>query len=117
MSFHLASDAHIVHNKIFEDAVVKIIHGNESQLTRSERTAVSSMAILDANQRSTRNRTEKFFSYYERLQAKRRKLTENPSQYVDCKFISTTYASVERCVSAAFWILTCFRKRISPILF
>lgn len=117
MSYYLSPDANIVHDKIFEGAVVKIINGNETQLSFSEKASVSKLITSSTDSEVRTDNDEKFLTYYERLEAKRRRLEEAPTQYMNSKFISATSSSVERCFSAARWILTCLRKRMSPILF
>ena len=118
MAFYLSTDSHLVHDKSLESAVVKIISGDEVQLNSSEQSAVSSILISSSDgQHDASHENSPSLSYYERLQAKRRRLTSDSSGYVNFKFITATSASVERTFSAARWILTCLRKSMSPILF
>lgn len=56
-------------------------------------------------------------SYFEKIEAKRGRLSMSSTQYIDCRFIPSTSASADRALGAARWVLTCPRKRISPILF
>lgn len=115
MGKYLSSDASIVHNQLFEAAVVKILGGHESQMSQRERKAASSLSCEPTSESTTsENET---LSYFERIEAKRRRLSSSVTKYLDCRFIPATSCSAERLFSAARWILTCKRKRMSPILF
>lgn len=56
-------------------------------------------------------------SNYDRIRAKKRRMGETKTSYLDVKFIPETYCAVERVFSMAGWVLTVLRKSMSPILF
>lgn len=116
MKHHLGPDSDIVHDKPFENAVSKIMSGLKGQLTSSERTVVSGLLAQGQNLNSADSDDEDL-SYFERIEAKRRKLSASTTKYIDCGFISATTCSVERLFSAARLIRTWLRKRMSPLLF
>lgn len=115
MSGYLSVEASIVHDGLFEKAMVKVMSGHENQLNSVERNIISDLCLGPIENNSTDSSSN--MSYYERIEAKRRRLSSSSTKYINCKFIPATSCSVERLFSAARWILTCLRKRMSPILF
>ena len=55
--------------------------------------------------------------YFKKLDTKRRRLIIAKTQFINCDCIVATSCSVERLFSAARWVLTTLRKRMSSILF
>lgn len=119
MSYYLEAESSIVNDKIFESAVVKISNRNEAGLTREERISATKLLTdsIISNDTSTETNEDSNLSYFEKLQAKRRRLSTSATKFIDCSFIAATSSSVERSFSAARWILTSLRKTMSPILF
>lgn len=116
MNKFLSIDADLVTNKPFETAISKIIAGQEHDMSVSEKTASQQLRLNDCTE-SLSPSSDENMSYFERIQAKRRRLSESKTSFIDVKFIPATSCSVERLFSMARWILTVLRKRMSPILF
>lgn len=116
MTHYLSADADIVSHKPFEKAVIKIIDGRENDLDDEESDSVQALKldVIESNDSGTH--TSKM-SYFQRIQSKRRRLSEAKTSYMDVNFIPATSCTVERLFSLARWVLTVLRKRMSPILF
>lgn len=114
MSKYLSADASIVHENLFENAMVKLMDGNDGQLNAAEQTAVKALAVQSGSTCEEDGRPPS--SYIERVGAKRHRLNSTGNQYIDSRFIFVTPCTVERLFSAARWANTCLRKDISPIL-
>lgn len=93
MSLYLASDSHLVHYKLFESAIIKIINGTEAHLTASERDAFKSIRNSESHGQVQSNSVQSVMSYFERIEAKRRRISVG-SQFINCKFIPATSISV-----------------------
>lgn len=102
---HLAVDASVVHNKMFDEGtVIKIIGSNGALLNLTDRFAMIELKSPAAQSKSasaTDNETRTPLTYYERLEAKPRRLREAGIQFLDCRFIGATSPSVEHSFSAA----------------
>ena len=114
MCKYLAADASIVHDLPFEAAVIKIMDGNESLLTSTEKNSVKHLALDSIPDNDGNEKTPS--SYAARIEAKRRRLSHTATSYLNCRFIPATSCTVERLFSAARWVNTCLRKHMSPIL-
>lgn len=115
MSNYLSIDANIVHDKNFDNAVVKIMNGHESQLNNVENNKVRCLKVN--SERTDSDQEEGSLSYFERIQAKSRRLSSSHTKYINCRFIPATSRTVERLFSSARWIGTYLRKHMSPKLF
>lgn len=115
MRIYLTSDANIVHNWSFSNAVVKVMNGIESELTCEKLKAIKDLGEPIEGPQNSGSRNENF-SYYDRIEQKRCRLSSACSNYAGCSFIPATSRSVERLSSASSWVLTCARKHMSPIL-
>ena len=111
MRSHLAANAPIVHNKDFENAVVKIQSGKESTLTRNEKTAVKAF-LLDASEVED-DEVEEEMDYalqMEHLEEEAKTEHEKKSKYRSLAHIAPTSVIVERLFSRAKLIMTPHRR-------
>lgn len=90
------------------------MNGFEAQMTSCKRDIVNSIRKNFTVGDPEATPTVK--SYSEEFQLAKHKRLSFGSQYIKRNFIAVTSASVERAFSAARWILTCLRKKLSPIL-
>lgn len=98
---------------------MNILSANEASLSLFERNSVSKLFSLEKKETSTCNgqKYNPYMSYFDRLAQNQHRLSECATIFIDCRFITATSATAKRSFSAAIWILTCLRKRMSPILF
>lgn len=119
---YLSKNARIIHNKNFENAVVKIQSLKESTLSQSEKQAISRYLIVDNEPEGERNADEEDeeeeLNFVENLLAearasKRRRMLSR-SKYRNLAHIEPTSNMVERLFSRAKLIMTDHRKSMSP---
>lgn len=106
----------IVHDKLFESAMIKIMRNNEFQLSTHEKRAEKSILVV-SNEATTAKASCTHLSYFDKIKAMRSKPSCSQSRYADKKFIPATSASVSRFFTCAQWVMTSLRKNMSPILF
>ena len=118
MATYLSPTANIIENPAFERAVVKILEAREDSLTSEEALSALCLTkkVINIDDEKETGKQQEEMSYYEQIQAKRRR-TSQTSKYIDCRFLVATTCRVERLFSEAKHILTDVRKHMSPMLF
>lgn len=119
MRRYLAKDAAIVQDHQFESAVVKLLNGKEEDLTDLERSAATTCRLATTSHHvedAQESEEVSHMPYFEQIEAKRRKMNIR-AEFIVPDFLPATSCSAERAFSAARWVLTDIRKRMSPILF
>jgi hypothetical protein len=130
---HLADDARIVENKVFEKAVLRVSKG--LPLTNEQRHAASILLKSDTTDEDMGALSEEDAggdnddydddncqSYSQALQIRLKRqrkhdLGERGEQYVNLDMIPATSVNLERLFSTAKYILSDTRKRTGPVLF
>jgi hypothetical protein len=119
---YLSKNARIIHNKNFENAVVKIQSLKESTLSQSEKQAISRYLIVDNEPEGERNADEEDeeeeLNFAQNLlaeaRASKRRIMLSRSKYRNLAHIEPTSNMVERLFSRAKLIMTDHRKSMSP---
>jgi len=111
MKTHLAADAPIVHNRDFENAIIKIQTNREDRLTPAEKRAVK-VFLLDRDYEDEPGE-ESFTEMMSRLEEEA-KAPKGKSKYRSLAHISPTSVVVERLFSRAKLIMTPHRRRMDP---
>lgn len=114
ISKYLFVDLLIIHGHPFENATVKFMDGNDSQLTATEQATVKALAVQSGSMCKEDGRSSS--TYIKRIKAIRRSLSSTGNRYISCWFIPATSCTVKCLFSAARWIKTCLRKNMSQIL-
>ena len=104
---HLGANSDIVHDKHFENAVVKVQRNDERSLTASEKTAI----VAFKNDASTNDDADENLSYMERVLSTKKAKT---SIYRSFNHVSATSNTVERLFSRAKLIMTAHRRCMDP---
>lgn len=117
----LSKNAEIVHNKTFENAIVKLQSNKEDELSVLERSAVNFLRKNIPNDEEINLETEEIEELDEYSQAlkaneanKRQRVERNESAYLPCPHIIPTSNICERLFSNAKAIMTDYRKHMSP---
>ena len=118
---YIGPDAPIVHNKHFENAVVKILDHKESMLSTSERNAVSKYLLVPQQSRGAASTVAPepespsgIFGVLEGLDAQKKARTEGPSLYRSLEHVTGTSTLVEQLNSYAKLIFHDRRKSMYP---
>jgi hypothetical protein len=113
---YIGENAAIVHAPIFEDALIKIQDGRESDLTAAEVESVSRLQKASNSNASQGQQPSVSGLSFAEAALKRQKLaTESQRTYVDTSFIMPTSNEVERLFSLASRIFTPSRRNMQPI--
>jgi hypothetical protein len=123
MSTHLGREAKIIHDKVFERALLKI--HNDNPLDQEEARSVEHLLRDKSPGSGTRLSDDTdgasdlldLEHLHKRLKSIGSQTSRLTSKYVDLKVISGTSVSLERAFSVAKFILTDTRKRTKPELF
>jgi hypothetical protein len=111
MKSHLAGDAPIVHNRDFENAVIKIQTNKEDKLTPLEKRAVKVFLLAPNVEEDVGE--ENFTEMMARLEEEA-KAPKGKSKYRSLAHISPTSVVVERLFSRAKLIMTPHRRCMDP---
>ena len=121
---YLGPDANIIHMPIFEKAVIKVQKGNETSLTKDEKTALlpfrKNVSDIGTSQEETKNNddiNEFEASYNEINELKKRKIDDFVSKYISLDNIEPTSNAAERLFSRAKLYSSDRRKRTTPYHF
>lgn len=117
MRDYLHHHANIVNNPDFESGLVKIMARDFLNLSEGERRAIYSLKKVQVDEHSTPSSAVDKEYFEECKSRKRRRLSEEEEQYIDCSFCVATSNTVERLFSACKYVLTDQRKSMSPIMF
>jgi hypothetical protein len=112
MRSHLAPDAPVVHNKDFENAVIKIQTNKEDKLTRAEKKTVE-VYLLDPVEEDEAEMKEDYAMRMARLEEEA-KAPKGKSKYRSLAHIAPTSVIVERLFSRAKLIMTPHRRCMDP---
>ena len=121
LSSHLATNAEVVAFPDFENAIVKIQRGNESNLNAQEKRAVSQFLKNVPDRAVSRNeerKEEPELSFIERMrlkdaQSKKQRLSST-SKYINTFIVAPTSDICEQLFSRAKNIMTPNRRRMDP---
>ncbi|KAG3140270.1 hypothetical protein PI124_g12921 [Phytophthora idaei] len=103
---HLAADASISHNPVFESASAKIINRQHELLTNEEKTQVHHFLVRPTPQEPVEgSNAGKRRSYASRLRGRKRQWLTMCEEYPDLWFIAGTSASAERLFSSVKHVL------------
>jgi hypothetical protein len=130
MDFYLKADAKIIHNPIFDRAVIKVVSNMEDNLSDYERKSIELFKIPKDHNSNTAednsiDKSDKAHTYEttrDRYRAKRQKREQEEqrfkeSEYVDLRFLLSTSNVVERLFSLAKLTLTDHRMRMAALTF
>ena len=113
MKSHLAADAHIVHNRDFENGVIKIQTNKEDRLTPAEKRVVKIFLLAPNAEEDAGGEEENFTEMIARLEEEA-KAPKTKSRYRSLAHISPTSVVVERLFSRAKLIMTPHRRHMDP---
>jgi hypothetical protein len=113
MSRHLDKNSSIVHDKHFENAVVKVLKGAESSLSTSEKQAISvfRVDVTDVEEEEAPDADESFMT---RVISSNRNKVAKKSNYRAMTHVSATSNAVERLFSRAKLVVTPQRGSMDP---
>lgn len=115
MDKYLSEDADIVHDKHFDNGVIKILRCNENMLSPLQREAVKCLLKEDPDEEVLE--IPDLEDYVQRAMKKHRKIGNSRTNYIDCRFLVATTNTVERLFSTSRSIMTYQRSKMSPIMF
>lgn len=104
MAHQLAADASIVHFNVFESAVINILGSNKALLTSTEKINVIQLkhpATPSQSTSATNNETRNPWNYNKTLDAKRQRLSEAATTFLECHFVAENSSPVKRSFSTA----------------
>jgi hypothetical protein len=128
MNVHLSPSSHLVHNPIFEEAIVNVISGvrdedlspNEVHALRQFRKTSSSKEAIDSESLVEQNDLISKLGSIITTAKKQRMETQSTvpveSSFIDLRWIPSTSDTVERLFSTAKLMLTDKRTRLAPEL-
>jgi hypothetical protein len=120
LTHYLADDSAIVHCVDFERGVCKIANGAHSTLTAAERQAVAHLRKFPVSEEEVPEgqtlQANPKMTYFEELRLRKKRRNE-PQEYINVQIVQSTSCSIERLFSDSKYILTDYRKSMSPILF
>ena len=114
MKSHLAANAPIVHNKDFENAVVKIQSGKEATLNRNEKNAMRVFLLDDETQDEEAEEVVEYAVQIQQLEEAAKAETAKKCKYRSLDHIAPTSVIVERLFSRAKLIMTPHRRCMDP---
>ena len=108
---YLGPNAHIIENKSFESALIKIQNAQESQLTDAESTAVKLLEVKPII--ALEEEGENQLSFVDRAK-KKMKLKKPTSTFIDTRFLIPTSNHVERLFSMSKRVFSLKRRSLLP---
>ena len=109
MKKYLGANADIVHDKHFENAVVKVQRGDEKSLTNQEKSAILRFKV-DATTASATDDNEESYMDKIRTNGKHAKKIN----YKSMNHVSSTSNTIERLFSRAKLVMTSQRRCMDP---
>ena len=116
LNHHLSKDASIVHNKYFESGVIKLQRGEERQLNRIEKEALSVFKVDVTTTSSVNDNVNTLNSYVDRVIHNQPKVQKS-SNYRSVNHVSSTSCICERVFSRGKLVLTDLRGSLDPSTF
>ena len=116
LAHHLSKDASIVHNKYFESGVIKLQRGEERQLNRLEKEALSVFKVDVTTTSSFNDDVHPLSSYVDRVIHNQPK-AQKSSNYRSVNHVSSTSCICERVFSRGKLVLTDLRGSMDPSTF
>lgn len=111
----MAPDAEIVHSVVFEQAVVKVLAGEEKLLSEEEAAILEPFKDLSGAEIAVVPQSAAKEGFAERI-LKRRKVQNTRASYALLRAIPPTSNIVERLFSVARAVLRHERHRLSPMM-
>lgn len=115
MTKYLAVDAKIVHSPHFENAVVKILDGQQNKLSAAEAASVVKLKAQNCTKDEAPVECTSSDDFVEALLKRRKVEKEDPNLYMDCHFLLPTSNIVERFFSLAGQAFSDDRQRLLPL--